>query len=682
MSASRRINLKTLIVLLTVVLTTLSCSLPSMVQETAVPTAPVQPTTAAQVTATQPPLKETLAALLPTATVAPPTEVPTAVPTVKPSATATPAPVAQVITSKNAAGLTTSRKWGAGTIRKVDLSPDETKLLVGTSQGLWLFDAANLKTLWKSITRFAVRDAAFSPDGKTIAAVGDTNGVTLWDAATGSAIKTLFGHSDWLTAVDFSSTGLLATGGWDKTIIIWDMATGNPIHKISAHTDLVNSVRFSGDGKLLVSGSRDMFVKVWNVEKGTNLKAMPGHMSEIFAVDITPAGDVAISSSATGEIFAWDVAKGTRLYNIKPTASTTDVRISPDGARFAAGFLNGDISVINIRDGKEETRLSGHTYLARSLRFTTSGKNLISGSWDGTVRAWDIANRSKIGEITGFSAYIQAMTQSVNPHQIFIGVGNQVRVLDSATLGLVKTMVGSDMVNSVAVTKDGKLAASGGDKDVSLWDVAAGREKSRLQGHLKPIYALTFSPDERYLASGSDDQSIIIWDVASGKQVVKFTGFPTEIFSLLYTPDGKYLLAGGDTEVVFAYNMTTNKKETELWLGADSVFEMLFLPDNTLVCASYNYVFTADISTSRQVKQLTGLSQHIHGLALSPDGSVLAVGDYDGKLTLYDTATWEPIKTFTEHWGMIWGASFSPDGKGLYTAGGGDGSVLLWNVKK
>ena len=116
---------------------------------------------------------------------------------------------------------------------------------------------------------------------------------------------------------------------------------------------------------------------------------------------------------------------------------------------------------------------------------------------------------------------------------------------------------------------------SGGSADVSLWDVASGQEKARLKGHLKSIYALVFSPDERLLASGSDDQSIIIWSMASGKQVVKFTGFPTEVFALAFTPDGKYLFAGGDTEVVFVYNMLTNKKETELWLAADSVFEML-----------------------------------------------------------------------------------------------------------
>ena len=80
------------------------------------------------------------------------------------------------------------------------------------------------------------------------------------------------------------------------------------------------------------------------------------------------------------------------------------------------------------------------------------------------------------------------------------------------------------------------------------------------------------------------------------------------------------------------------------------------------------------------IKQLTGLAGPVNALAHSRDGSLLAAGDYEGKIVLYNTSTWQPVKTLTEHWGMTWEVAFSADGKSFYTSGGGDGSVILWNA--
>lgn len=674
-----RLNLKALVVVLTFIFASVSCNLPSIGQKTATPDAArATSVPAATLQPTQPVVEN------PTPTAVPsPSPEPTSIPpTAVPPPTATPVPVLQPISASNVASLSAVRKWGAGTIRKVELSPDETRLLVASSQGLYLFDSADLQVVWKVVTRFALRDAAFSPDGSVIAAVGDNNGVTLWDATNGQLIKTLFGHSGWIYAVDYSFKGQLASAGEDKTIIIWDVASGNPIHKIKAHTALINSIRFSGDGSTLVSGSADMFVKVWDVAKGTNLQAMTGHMTDILSVDITGGGDIAVSSSSSGEIFVWNALKGVKLYSLKPTGSTTDIRIAPDGMRFAAGFNNGEVMIIRLSDGSEETRLRGHTSLVRSLRFTFVGKQLITGSWDGTVRVWDIPAQEKVGEITGFSAYINDMDASTGPLSLLVAAGNQLRVLDPSTLAVVKAFSAQDAyINAVAITRDGKLAASGGSKDISLWDVASGRETARLIGHLKPVNCLEFSRDGNYLVSGSDDQAVIVWDPASGKEVAKWTGYPSEIYSLLITPDNQYVFVGGRTEAVYIYSLETRKKVTELWLGDNSVFDMLFLANGHLAGASYKKVWTADLETGKLVQQLAGFSDSVNALAVSPDGSLLAAGDYSGKIFLYDTATWQVVKTLDEHWGMIWSIRFSPDGKALFTSGGGDGSVIMWTVQ-
>jgi hypothetical protein len=83
--------------------------------------------------------------------------------------------------------------------------------------------------------------------------------IKLWEVATGSLVRTLSGHTDWVRSVAFSPDGrLLASGSGDnRTIKLWEVASGSLVRTLSGHTNWVNSVAFSPDGRLLASGSGD-----------------------------------------------------------------------------------------------------------------------------------------------------------------------------------------------------------------------------------------------------------------------------------------------------------------------------------------------------------------------------------------------------------------------------------------
>jgi WD40 repeat protein len=77
----------------------------------------------------------------------------------------------------------------------------------------------------------------------------------------------------------------------------------------------------------------------------------------------------------------------------------------------------------------------------------------------------------------------------------------------------------------VAFSPDGKTVASGSeDKTIRVWDVAAGEENAKLEGHSDCVTSVAFSPDGKTVASGSKDKTVRVWDVATGEEKAKLEG--------------------------------------------------------------------------------------------------------------------------------------------------------------
>lgn len=116
--------------------------------------------------------------------------------------------------------------------------------------------------------------------------------------------------------------------------------------------------------------------------------------------------------------------------------------------------------------------LTGHTTLVNSVVFSPDGHTLASGSFDQTIKLWDIAS------------------------------GEAVRTL--------RGHIGS--VTSVAFSPDGNTLASGsGDTKIKLWSLTSGKGLQTLTGYTGIVFSVVFSPDGQTLASGSFDKKIMIW---------------------------------------------------------------------------------------------------------------------------------------------------------------------------
>ena len=123
------------------------------------------------------------------------------------------------------------------------------------------------------------------------------------------------------------------------------------------------------------------------------------------------------------------------------------------------------------------------------------------------------------------------------------------------------------MCAGVTFSSDGKLlAAASWDKNcVKVWNVASGAEVHSWQD--TSMTAIAFRPDGQVLVTGHKDGSISVWDLAEGKKKRTLKGHLAQVQSLKFTPDGKTLVSSGHDGVIRLRNPEVKRPTEVIPLG-------------------------------------------------------------------------------------------------------------------
>jgi len=140
----------------------------------------------------------------------------------------------------------------------IAVSPDGRSALAGSFVGdVILFDLDTGEVIRRYNQVGGANNIDISADGKYFVAAGGDAAV-LWDIASGEAIQTFNGHTDWLTGVAFTQDeSQIVTSSGDGTLILWDVASGEALRTYSEHDAWVNRLALSPDGELAYSTADD-----------------------------------------------------------------------------------------------------------------------------------------------------------------------------------------------------------------------------------------------------------------------------------------------------------------------------------------------------------------------------------------------------------------------------------------
>lgn len=194
----------------------------------------------------------------------------------------------------------------------------------------------------------------------------------------------------------------IVTGSSDSTLIIWDIRLGyQPVRRLCHHTAGVLDVCF--DAKHIVSCSKDMTVCLWDRRTGEFLRSLSGHRGPVNAVQLR--GNLVVSASGDGVAKLWNLASGLCIKEFpSKDRGMACVEFSPDSRTILAGGNDQVIYQFDTNTGELVRELKGHKNLVRSLHLDSANGRIISGSYDTSVRAYDLGTGDTIVNFTGWTA--------------------------------------------------------------------------------------------------------------------------------------------------------------------------------------------------------------------------------------------------------------------------------------
>ncbi len=266
-----------------------------------------------------------------------------------------------------------------------------------------------------------VYDIATSPDGKWLATASGDPGVfgvvRLWQPEPKGELKPvsdLVETQDVVFAVAFSpDSKKIATAGADRTLRVFEVETGKLQFQVEDHADWVLGVAFSPDGKRVATASRDKTAKVFDVEKKEAIVTFPGHGAPVYTISFTPDGKGIATGGEDNRIRIWNPDNEAKaIREIAGFGGTVfKLRYTPDGKNLLACGADKNVAVFTDK-GSQVRKLAGHQDWVYSLAISRDSKTAASGSWDGEVRLWNLADGKLLRTIIAAPGYKRAGDQA------------------------------------------------------------------------------------------------------------------------------------------------------------------------------------------------------------------------------------------------------------------------------
>lgn len=490
-----------------------------------------------------------------------------------------------------------------------------------------------------------------------------------------------FEHGDTVWALAWSPDGsIIASAGADGKVRLWENNSKKLFSVLEAEGGGINALAWSPNGRLLASGHDDGTIHIWGRGEYGEKSIIRNFNGGILALAWSPDGSLLASTGADGAIKLWEIATIKQRFVLKKhTGIVYALAWSPDGKLLASGGKDTTIRIWDPSTGGQHAifedldlkkyiqgmKMSSSQNLSLffpvvfALAWSSDGRILASGS-RANVRIWNLVTGKPEDEIN-FAGEGGVTSLVWQPGELLLAVGvgrGQIWLWHQIVKKAVPFPIGhQNEVRALTWSPDGKILATG-DKDgvIHLWDVKnfwdkALKKKTASAGHVGLIGNITWGWDGTIMASTGADQTARLWNISTGALIAVIEKLPGPVFALDSYRNGVILTPLQNRRAIIAQ-----------WESARENLKVLMQVNIGGICS----------------------------IASSSDGKLVALGDMNGNVLVYEIATKKFLFNFLnrqtgkEHYNTkpkpdpVWALAWSPDNKLLASAS--SKTTVIWDL--
>lgn len=515
-------------------------------------------------------------------------------------------------------------------LRGIAFTPDDRHVIFGAGDGtlrMLSVDSGQETAVFEGHTAM-VNAVAIAPDGCTALSASDDGTLRLWDVATRRSRMTLRGHQGSIGCVAFDARLVRAvSGGADKTLRLWNLQSGEQSDMFEGHAGTVRAVALLEGGMQAVSGSADRTLCCWRLDGSAATTAFQRQTGAVSMLGISQDGRAALSGSSRGALAMWKLgaAAGFRALDGHSHAVQA-VRMTADGKHALTASRDHTLCLWNLEDGRAVHILLGHWDGVSDAVITPSGNRAASISADRTIRVWDLERGIPLRVLIG-SETLRRLD--------YLRQRGLVSDTD-ATLVVDNTTLPVNRGARLAISSDGTRVVFADGSTIAVWHTDTGHVMAVTLDDFDTV-ELAIDADAHLAVVGSMLGTLCVVDLDAGQVVHTLDprrgmARTSRLLDIVIDESGRQAVTASRDGTFHFWNLSSGTETASFDGGVASADAVAIAPDTRFAYSvAGDTLMPIDLRSQAQLQRVS-LDHNITALAVSAEGTHLAVGDESGRV--------------------------------------------------